>query len=135
MTLGASCFKEEAMAALISREQARRAAVQAFMAELDRIIPADQAKPLKGSKFIEWEDQIERLVRTVAPTVLEQRAALEENAAVEEAGHCPHCGSNRVYLEKQVTQPEVIDPHGRAVIRKQHCRCHCCGGSFSPSKP
>jgi hypothetical protein len=123
------------MPALISREQARQAAVKAFMSELDRIIPPDQAIPLKGAKFIEWEDQVERLVRTVAPTVLEQRAALEENASVEKAGHCPHCGSDRVYLEKQVTQPEVIGRHGRAVIRKQHCRCHCCGGSFSPSEP
>jgi hypothetical protein len=123
------------MPALISREQAREASVKAFMSELDRIIPPDQAVPLKGAKFIEWEDQVERLVRTVAPTVLEQRAALEENARVEKAGHCPHCGSDRVYLEKQVTQPEVIGPHGRAVIRKQHGRCHCCGGSFSPSEP
>jgi hypothetical protein len=135
MGAGASCFKEEAMSALISREQARRVAIKAFMSELDRIIPADQAVPLKGAKFIEWEDQVEGLVRTVAPTVLEQRAALEENAAVEQAGRCPHCGSDRVYLEKQTTQPEMIGPHGRAVIRKQHCRCHCCGGSFSPSKP
>jgi len=123
------------MPALISREQARRTAIKAFTSELDRIIPADEAVPLKGAKFIEWEDQVEGLVRTVAPTLLEQRAALEENAVVEQAGRCPHCGSDRVYLEKQTTQPEMIGPHGRAVIRKQHCRCHCCGGSFSPSKP
>jgi hypothetical protein len=121
------------MSALISRKQAREVAVKAFMSELDRIIPPDEGRPLKGSKFVEWEDQVERLVKTVAPTVLEQRAALEENAAVERAGHCPHCSSDRVYLEKQITQPEIISPHGRVVIRKQHCRCHCCGGSFSPS--
>jgi hypothetical protein len=50
MAARASRFKEEAMAALISREQARRTAVKAFMSELDRIIPADEAVPLKGAK-------------------------------------------------------------------------------------
>jgi hypothetical protein len=123
------------MPARTTREEARQQVIQAFMSELDRIIPSDQTVPLKGAKFIEWEDQVERLVQTVAPTVLEQRAALEENALVEKAGHCPHCGSDRVYLEKQTTQPEVISPHGAVVIPKQHARCHCCGGSFSPAEP
>jgi hypothetical protein len=74
------------MPALTSRQQARRAAVKAFMSELDRIIPPDQTVPLKGAKFVDWEDRFERLVRTVAPTVLEQRVALQDGAAVDSAG-------------------------------------------------
>ena len=54
---------------------------------------------------------------------------------VERPGHCPLCGSESIYLEKQTTQPEVLTPDGPAVVQKQHCRCRTCGGSFSPSGP
>jgi hypothetical protein len=121
------------MAAIVTREQARAAAINSFMSSLDRMIPADESKPLKGAKFIDWENQIEQMAQAVLPTVLEQRAMLEENAQVQEAGHCPHCGSDRTYVEKQTTKPEIISPHGPVTIEKQHARCHCCGGSFSPS--
>jgi hypothetical protein len=128
-----NCFKEEAMAARVTREQAREAAIKAFMSSLDRMIPPDSSKPLKGAKFIDWENQIEQMAQAVLPTVLEQRAMLEESAEVERAGRCPHCGSDRTYLEKQTTQPEIISPHGPVIVQKQQARCHCCGGSFSPS--
>ena len=121
------------MPARTSRQQARETAKKAFEAALDRMIPADESKPLKGAKFIDWENQIEQMAQAVLPTVLEQRSLLEANAQVDGAGHCPHCGSDRTYLEKQTTQPEIISPHGPVVIEKQHARCHCCGGSFSPS--
>jgi hypothetical protein len=121
------------MAARVTRQQARKAAIKSFMSSLDRMIPADASKPLKGAKFIDWENQIEEMAQAVLPTVLEQRAMLEENAQVEHAGHCPHCSSDRTYVEKQTTKPEIISPHGPVVIEKQHARCHCCGGSFSPS--
>jgi hypothetical protein len=126
-------FKEEAMPARITRQQAREAARKAFEASLDRMIPEEESKPLKGAKFIDWENQIEQMAQAVLPTVLEQRAMLEDNAQLEQAGHCPHCGSNRTYLEKQTTQPDTISPHGSIVIEKQHDRCHCCCGSFSHS--
>jgi hypothetical protein len=121
------------MAARTTRQAAREAAIKAFMGSLDRIIPPDESKPLRGGKFIDWENQIEDMAQAVLPTVLEQRALLEDNAAVPKAGHCPHCGSDRVYLEKQTTRNELIGPHGPVVVEKQHARCHCCGGSFSPS--
>jgi predicted Zn-ribbon and HTH transcriptional regulator len=100
---------------------------------LDRLIPADEEVPLKGATFADFEDQVETLARTALPVVLEERAALEQNAQVESAGRCPHCGSDRVYLEQQVTQPEVLSLHGPVVLSKQHARCRSCGGSFSPS--
>ena len=121
------------MPARTSRQEAREAARKAFEAALDRMIPPDESKPLKGSKFIDWENQIEQMAQAVLPTVLEQRALLEENAQVDRSGHCPHCGSDRTYMEKQTTRPEILSPHGPVVIEKQQARCHCCGGSFSPS--
>jgi ribosomal protein S14 len=105
----------------------------AFQAQLDRVIPEDESVPLKGATFADFEDQVETLAQAALPVVLEERAALEPNAKVETAGRCPHCGSPRVYLESQVTQPEVRSLHGPVVVSKQHARCRSCGGSFSPS--
>jgi DNA-directed RNA polymerase subunit RPC12/RpoP len=104
-----------------------------FGAALDRLIPADEAVPLKGALFVDFEDQVEVLVRAVAPTALEERAALADSARVDTGGRCPHCGSARVYLEKQVTQPELRSPHGPVVVPQQQARCRACGGSFSPA--
>jgi hypothetical protein len=126
-------WREPVMAALRTRQEARERVAKVFSAALDRVIPQDASKPLKGATFLEFEDQIEDLVRAVVPTLLEERAALEPNASVETPGRCPHCGSRRVYLRHEVTQPEVLSPHGKAVVRKQHARCRACGKSFSPS--
>ena len=123
------------MPARTTRDAARQRALAAFMTSLDRIIPPDESVPLRGSRFRDWEDQISEMRRAVLPTVLEERAALAEDACVERAGHCPHCGSGSVYLEKPTTRPEVRTPDGPVVVEKQHGRCRTCGGSFSPSEP
>jgi hypothetical protein len=123
------------MPARTTRTDARKQLLKTFLAALDRMIPEDEAKPLKGSTFREWDEQVAELRRALLPTVLEQRAALEDNARVDSGGHCPWCGSDSVYLEKQTTQPEVMTPDGPAVVRKQHGRCRACGGSFSPAEP
>ena len=121
------------MAARTTRQAARERVQAAFRAALDRMIPADEAVPLKGALFVDFEDQVEALVQAVAPTVLEERAALTHAAAVDTAGRCPHCGSERVYLGKQVTQPERHSRHGPVVVPQQQARCRACGDSFSPS--
>lgn len=121
------------MAARTTRQAARERVQAAFGAALDRLIPPNEAVPLKGALFVDFEDQVEALVRAVAPTALEERAALAEDALVDTAGRCPHCGAGRVYLEKQVTQPERRSPHGPVVVPQQQARCRACGGSFSPS--
>jgi hypothetical protein len=121
------------MPARSTRREARARIRAAFEAQLDRMIPEDEEVPLKGATFVDFEDQVEELARAALPVALEERAALEANAEVITAGRCPHCGSERVYLEKQVTQPEVRSPHGPVVLHKQHARCRSCGGSFSPS--
>ena len=121
------------MPARSSRQEARARAMAVFKESLDRVIPEDESVPLKGSTFRDWEDQVEAIRRAVLPTVLEERAALEDNARVEDGGRCPSCGSDRVYLEKGETAGEVLGPHGPVVVHKQHCRCRSCGRSFSPS--
>jgi hypothetical protein len=126
---------EDPMSARTTRKEARERLIQTMMAALDRIIPEDESKPLKGTTFGSWEDQTDAFKQAVIPTILEERAALENNARLENPGHCPLCGSSSVYLEKQTTRPEVRSPDGPVVLEKQHCRCRTCGGSFSPSKP
>lgn len=123
------------MAARTTRKEARERLIKTMLAAVDRIIPEDESVPLKGSTFGEWEDQADAFKRAVIPTLLEERAALEPDAKVEqgEGGHCPHCGSDSIYVEKQTTRPEVLSPDGPVVIERQHCRCRACGGSFSPS--
>jgi ribosomal protein S14 len=121
------------MAARTTRQEARARIMAAVTAELDRMIPLDEEAPLKGAMFGDFEDQVEVLARGMLPVVLEERAALEPNAEVTVAGRCPHCGSGRTYLEKQVTQPEILSLHGPVVVPRQHARCRACGGSFSPS--
>ena len=123
------------MPARTTRQQARQRAIEVFMKSLDRIIPADESVPLRGRLFRDWEDQVAEFRRALIPTILEERAALDDHAQVERPGHCPRCGSESIYLEKQTTRPEVITPDGPAVVEKQHCRCRTCGGSFSPSEP
>jgi ribosomal protein S14 len=121
------------MPARTTRQAARSRILAAFRSQLDQMIPEDESVPLKGATFADFEDQAEVLAQTALPVVLEERAALAPHAEVEAAGRCPHCGSEGVYLEKEVTQPEVQSLHGPVVLTKQHARCRSCGGSFSPS--
>jgi len=88
------------MPARTTRHEARARILAAVTAQLDRMIPSDEAVPLKGATFADFEDQVEALARGALPVMLEERAALEANAEVETAGRCPHCGSRRVYLKK-----------------------------------
>jgi DNA-directed RNA polymerase subunit RPC12/RpoP len=121
------------MAARSTRQEARARILAVFAAQLDRVIPADETIPLKGATFADFEDQVETLAQAALPVALEERAALAENAQVDRAGRCPHCGSDGVYLEKEATQREAQSRHGPVVVHKQHARCRACGGSFSPS--
>lgn len=125
------------MAARTTRQEARERIIKSFMDSLDRIIPPDEAAPLRGKTFLDWERQADVMRKSVLPTLLQERAALDETAvvAVGACGKCPRCGSDRIYLDHggQDAQKEVISPHGPVVISKQQCRCRACGRSFSPS--
>jgi hypothetical protein len=126
---------EDTMPARTTRTEARARLVKTMMAALDRMIPEDESQPLRGSKFIDWERQATAFKQAVIPTLLEERAALEPNAQVSRGGPCPYCGSDSVYLENPTTQAEARGPDGPVVITKQHGRCRCCDGSFSPAEP
>ena len=104
-----------------------------FEAELDRLIPADEAKPLRGGTFREWEDQADEIERVLCPAFLEERAALEDGARAGGGGRCPHCGSDRVYVIRGSRKVEMRTTHGQAVIEQQSCRCRSCDRAFSPS--
>lgn len=121
------------MSARSTRGESRARILAKFSAELDQLIPLDERVPLKGSRFSDFEDQVEALARAALPAVLEERAKLESNARVEQPGCCPHCGSDRAYLEKQETTRSALSVHGAVAVQQQHARCRACGGSFSPS--
>lgn len=125
------------MAARTTRREARERIIKSFMDSLDKIIPSEESVPLRGQTFLDWEQQAEAMRKAVLPTLLQERAALDNGAEVSagDCGRCPRCGSSRIYLDRpeQTPQKEVISPHGRVVIVKQHCRCRECGRSFSPS--
>jgi hypothetical protein len=121
------------MAALTTRKDARERLLKLFEESLDRIIPPAETTPMRGQTFRDFEDQVEAVRRAVLPAILEERAALEPTAAVEDAGHCPHCRSDRVSLQKESRKAEVIGPHGPVIVELQRARCRCCGRSFSPS--
>lgn len=124
------------MAARTTRQAARARIRAAVEKELDRIIPEDEALPLRGRTFLEWEDQADAFDRAVTTTLLEERAALEETARAESGrlGRCPHCGSERLYLQQDEPRNKAIrTPYGEVVLGQQSIRCRSCGRSFSPS--
>lgn len=127
------------MAARTDREAARAQMRAVFEKALDRAIPADEAKPLYGETFQEWEQEADRFDQTLTPVLMEQRALLADSAEAEprHLGHCPHCGEAvRLYLQRSAPQQgEVQTPHGPAVLGQQSVRCRSCGRSFSPSGP
>lgn len=121
------------MPARSTRQEARERIIAALRAQVDQMIPLDESIPLKGSTFADFEDQVETLARGALPVVLEERAALEPNAAATAAGCCPHCGSLRTRLKKELARSKLISPHGAVAAPRQQARCKDCGGSFSPS--
>lgn len=121
------------MAARRTRKEARERLIKTFMASLDKVVPEDESAPLKGKSFRDFELQARTLKEALIPTLLEERAALDSQAQVESAGVCPHCGSERTYLEAGQTQKQIRSPDGEVVLERQQARCRQCDGSFSPS--
>ena len=121
------------MAATTDRQAARERLLTLAKAQIDKLIPADESVPLRGQFFADFEDQADEFERTVCPAFLEERVALSAAAHVEDGGICPHCGSDRVYLEKRVSHVELHTPHGPMPMTQQHARCRSCDRSFSPS--
>jgi len=124
------------MAARTTRHAARQRMRAVFEDALDRVIPEDDARPLRGRTFREWEDQADAFNAEVVGCLLEERAALAESAerASDDLGCCPHCGSDRLYLQRREPKNRTIrSPHGEVVVGEQSVRCRRCSRSFSPS--
>lgn len=121
------------MAARRTRQEARARIIRDFMSSLDREIPVDESVPLKGRTFRDFELQARKLKEAVIPTFLEERAGLDQQSQVAGAGRCPHCGSDRTYLEAKESSKEIRAPEGAVVVGIQQARCRACNGSFSPS--
>lgn len=102
------------MPALRTRQAVRERVMKVLAAQLDRLLPADEAVPLPGQTFREWEDQADEFDRTVTAALLEELAAAQASAQVDQGGRCPHCGSDRVYLDRRgdERQTEVRTNHG-----------------------
>jgi hypothetical protein len=81
------------MAATTNRRAARERLLALAKAQIDRLIPDDEAVPLKGKVFADFEDQADELERTLCPAFLEERVALDPNARVDVGGRCPHCAT------------------------------------------
>ena len=122
------------MSARTTRQQARARVMATFSASLERMIPANESVPMRGATLLDFENQVEALIRDVAPMLLEERAALEPNARAEEGGRCPHCASERVYRMDDQPRPMAwCSPHGVVDLPQQSFRCRSCGRTFSPS--
>jgi len=121
------------MAATTDRQAARERLFALAKAQIDKLIPADEGVPLRGQFFADFEDQADEFERTVCPAFLEERVALSAAAQAADGGSCPHCGSDRVYLESRVSRVELLTPHGVMPMSQQHARCRSCDRSFSPS--
>jgi len=108
------------MPALKTRAEARQRLMKLFGDSLDRVIPADEAKPLRGATFRDFEDQADQLRQCLLPALLEERAALDPSAQVEHGGRCPYCGSDAVWLDPKPPRPkEILSPHGPALLGLQ----------------
>jgi len=124
------------MAARTNRQAARERITAVFQEALDRVIPADPTRPLRGRTFLEWEDQADPFIDALSGALLEERSALEDSALVEagDLGRCPSCASDRLYLQRgEPSNKTLRTPHGEVVLGHQSVRCRACGRSFSPS--
>jgi len=83
---------EEFMSALTDRQKARERLSHVFQSILDKMVPADESVPLPGKKFVEWEDLADEVDRTLVPTFLEKRAALEASAQADRGGFVAQSG-------------------------------------------
>jgi hypothetical protein len=89
------------MPALTTRQAARERLQKMAQAAIDRLVPADEAQPLRGAVFSDFEDQSYAVGNDVLTAMMEERAKLESTARVESAGRCPYCASQRTYLDPE----------------------------------
>ena len=121
------------MPALTTRQAARERLLKMAESAIDRLISADEKRPLRGQIFADFENQTYAVGNDFLTAMMEERAKLESNASADRAGRCPYCSSERTYLEDGSVKKERLSPSGPVLLEEQHARCRACNGSFSPS--
>ena len=122
------------MSALTSRQAARERLLRHLQMEVDRLLPADQSIPLRGSTFLDFENLAERASNDLYTVILEECVALSGQAQTRPTvGRCPYCSSPRIREIGQAEAAEVRTPRGVVVMSEQTFRCRDCSRSFSPS--
>lgn len=97
--------------------------------KIERLLPPEN----HVLTFAEFEDAADELERALCPAFLRECVTLSQSLEVQTGGRCPHCGSDRVYLDKRRSEVRVLTPHGSVEMTQQHARCRSCDRSFSPS--
>jgi hypothetical protein len=121
------------MGAMITREQARERLLKQCQEIVERRIPLDPNKPVRGEKFREWEDQADEVCREIGGAFLETLSQLNSQAHADTPGTCPYCGSDSARFLEAAVQQERQSTHGPVVLPRQVARCRSCGRTFSPS--
>jgi DNA-directed RNA polymerase subunit RPC12/RpoP len=122
------------MSALTSRQAARERLLRHVQMEVDRLLPADESVPLKGTTFLDFENIAEQASNDLYTVFLEECVALSGAAqARPTVGRCPYCSSPRIREIGEAQAAEVRTPRGVVVMSEQTFRCRDCSRSFSPS--
>lgn len=87
--------------------------------ELTRMIPLDEAIPLKSSTFAGFKDRVKG------------EAVLETSAEMTAVGQCLHCITNGPFLKRQTTPQERQSRHGSGIAPRT-CPPPGMGACFLP---
>lgn len=121
------------MAGRMTRQEAREHVFRTVQSLVDRMIPADERRPVKDGVFWEWEEMADAFDREATASLMEALAGLSGHAQLKHPGPCPACGCGRTRWLDQDKQQERQSKHGVVVVPRQVARCRSCGRSFSPS--
>jgi hypothetical protein len=121
------------MPATTTREASHARVLELCKLALERVLPLDRTKNMRGRHFADWEQLVLEHFQPVLAAVLEERAKNDPCAHIppDRLGRCPHCLSEKIYLHPEETSDEVLSTHGAVVLQAQHCRCRACDRSFS----
>jgi hypothetical protein len=104
------------MSARTTRGEARERIIKSFMDSLDRIVPREESVPLRGKTFLDWEHQADAMRQAVLPTLLQERAALDEAAVPLHAAGTGRIGG-KIGLHAANTTTHVPEGCGGGAIQ------------------
>ncbi len=84
------------MPAITTRQEARERLLKTALSAIDRLVPADQSVPLRGSTFADFENQSYEVGDAILTAMMEERAKLGRSASVNEPGPCQNLIADRI---------------------------------------